>query len=254
MEIYKQLSQYPVFSIETLLIFYTNPKSAYSMLYRLLKKGLIKKIRHNCYSPINLSTGEVMASKYQIACAINDSCYLSHHSALEYYGYTNQVFNEIYVSSNTKFNDFEFEHIAYKCIQSKSSLGIERIKYANRISITDLERTIIDTIKDLNKITGLEECMKSLKMIPYLDESKLKVYLDDYNIQGLYQKAGFILEHYQKELQLSDLFIQYCKDKVGKSTRYLVSESEVSGYYNKAWRIVVPKSMLKYEFSEDIDA
>lgn len=244
MESYKTLSKYPVFSIDTLLMFYDHQKSAYSMLYRLLKKGMIKKIRQNLYSPINLSSGQVVATKYQIACAINKTCYISHHSAFEYYGYANQVFNEMVVSSEQKFNAFEFDHIAYKYMSSKLNIGIVDATNTTNVRITDLERTVIDSIKDVNKIAGLEECLNSLQMISYLDESKLILYLDTYHIQGLYQRVGYILERYQQEMHLSQAFIQYCKHKMGKSTRYLVSESETHGYYHNEWHIVVPKTSL----------
>jgi predicted transcriptional regulator of viral defense system len=63
------------------------------------------------------------ASKYQIAYVINDGAYLSHHSAFEYMGITNQIFHVIFVSSDKYFNDFEFEGIVYKYIPSKKIIS-----------------------------------------------------------------------------------------------------------------------------------
>ena len=45
-------------------------------------------------------TDSPLANRYQIAGAIIPSSYFFHHSAMEYYGVSDQIFYEIYVSSN----------------------------------------------------------------------------------------------------------------------------------------------------------
>jgi hypothetical protein len=42
-----------------------------------------------------------------------------------------------------------------------------------------------------------------IESIPYLNENELIKYLDAYNLQFLYQKTGFLLEHYKDQFQLS---------------------------------------------------
>ncbi len=66
-----------------------------------------------------------------------------------------------------------------------------------------MERTVIDSIRDYNKTGGFEELLNCLEGIHYLDEIMLLRYLKVYNIQGLYQRIGYLLQHYQKEMQLS---------------------------------------------------
>lgn len=66
-----------------------------------------------------------------------------------------------------------------------------------------------------------------------------------YEIQGLYQKAGFLLEHYQEQMNLSDEFIQYCKAKVKKSRKYLVSNLQIDNYFNNEWNLMVPKGLFE---------
>jgi predicted transcriptional regulator of viral defense system len=209
------------------------------------KKDLVRKIRRNIYSPVNPVTGQVVASRYQIACAITDTAYISHHSAFDYYGFANQVFYEMYVSSETKFNNFEYDHVTYKYIASKMKEGVVKAKNTTGVRITDLERTVIESIRDFNKIGGFEELLNCLEGIHYLDENKLRLYLNIYDIQGLYQKAGYLLDHYRKEMQLSKDFIDYCKRKIGKSRRYLLSETNEDSYYNSEWELMVPEGLFK---------
>lgn len=85
-------------------------------------------------------------------------------------------------------------------------------------------------------------CMEG---IHYLDEKKLKRYLDKYNNQGLYQRVGYLLDYYSKEIQLSKAFIEYCKDNIGKSRRYLVSEAKGNSIYNSEWQLMVPEGLFE---------
>lgn len=245
MEVYTQLAKCPVFAIYDVNKLTNNEKTAYSQMDRLMKKGLVKKIRKNIYSVVNPATGQIVATRYQVACAITNTAYISHHSAFEYYGFANQVYNEVYVSSETKFNHFDYDHVTYKYVASRMKDGVEEAKNTTGVKITDLERTVIDSIKDFNKIGGFEELINCLEGIHYLDEEKLKRYLDIYNTQGLYQKAGFLLEQYCKEMQISKGFLEYCKRKIGKSKRYLVSETKENSYYNSEWELMVPEGLFE---------
>ena len=245
MDVYTELAKYPVFAIDHVKKLTDNEKTAYSKLNRLMKKGLVKKIRKNIYSVVNPATGLIIATRYQIACAITNTAYISHHSAFEYYGLANQVFYEVYVSSETKFNHFGYDHVTYKYVASRMKVGVVDAKNTTGVRITDLERTVIDSIRDFNKIGGFEELINCLEGVHYLDEKKIKWYLDIYNTQGLYQKAGFLLDHYRKEIQLSKEFLEYCKSKIGKSKRYLVSEAKENSYYNSEWELMVPEGLFE---------
>ena len=245
MDVLTELAKYPVFTIDDVKKLVGNEKTAYSQLDRLMKKDLVKKIRKNIYSVVNPTTGQLVATRYQIACAITDTAYISHHSAFEYYGLANQVFYEVYVSSETKFNHFEYDHVTYKYVASRMSEGVFEAKNTTGVRITDMERTVVDSIRDFNKIGGFEELLNCLEGIQYLDENKLKRYLDIYNTQGLYQRVGYLLNHYRKEMQVSKEFIEYCKGQIGKSRRYLVSEAKDDSFYNSEWELMVPEGLFE---------
>lgn len=241
---YKILSKLPTFTIDDVKQLTVTQKAAYILLNVLIEKRLIGKIRKNIYSAVNPVTNQVVASKYQIACGINDMVYISHNTALEYHGVAHQINNEVYVSSNKRFRDFEFEGLYYKYILSKTSCGVIAPNNVDGIRVTDIERTVIDIVKDFEKIGGLKELMNCLSVIDFLDEEKLKAYLNAYHIQVLYQKTGFLLSHYKDRLKLTESFFDFCKSNIGKSTRYLSREAEASGTYVVDWRLIVPKGLL----------
>lgn len=245
MEVYYQLAKYPVFTITEVEEMTGNTNTAYSLMDRLIKKDMIKKVRKNIYSAVNPVTGQIVATRYQIACAVTDTAYISQHSAFEYYGLANQVFYEVYISSQSKFNTFEYEHVTYKYVASRMQEGIVEAKNTSGVRITDLERTVIDSIRDFNKIGGFEELLNCLEGIHYLDEEKLLRYLEIYNTQGLYQRVGYLLQHYQKEKQLSNDFIKYCKEKIGKSRRYLLNDANQQNFYNSEWKLMIPEGLFE---------
>ena len=87
--------------------------------------------------------------------------------------------------------------------------------------------------------------MLCVGMIPYLDSRKLTDYLNAYNTVFLYQKAGYILEHYQKALKLPDSFFDACRSKVTQSKRYLyVNLQREAHVQNKNWALYVPVDLL----------
>ena len=244
--VYIELAKFPVFSIEDVTNLTGNKNAAYSLMNRLMKKGLVKKIRNNVYSVVNPTSNQIIATRFQVACAITDTAYLSHYSAFEFYGIANQVFYEMYVSSETKFNHFEYDNITYKFVSSKMKDGVVKANNTSGVRITDIERTVVDSIKDLNKIGGLENLLSCLDAIHYLDEDKLKHYLAIYNVQGLFQRVGYILNHFKEEMQLSEDFIRYCKSKIGESKRYLISNPNENSYYNSDWKLMIPKGLFDF--------
>lgn len=242
MNLYFKLLKLPVFRIRDVNQYYGNLNSARSAIKRLMGSGMVCKIRNDLYTCINGETDTPVANRFQIASNITATSYISHHTAFEYYGITDQIFYDVYVSSVSAFNDFDFDGYHYRHIVSKNQEGIERAEYNGGIVATDMERTVIDSIKDLDKIAGIEETIQALENIRHLKEDRLLRYMEIYHNQFLYQKAGFLLSKYRDRLNLSAEFFNLCKVHVGKSKRYLTKDS-VNGQYSAEWKLVIPDDL-----------
>jgi predicted transcriptional regulator of viral defense system len=106
-----------------------------------------------------------------------------------------------------------------------------------------MERTVIDGIHDFEKVAGLEELLRCIELVPSLREEKILAYLATYGKQVLYQKTGYILQHFKGAFNLSDAFFAECAAHIGKSTRYLTGNGE--GRYISEWRLVAPADLSK---------
>ena len=239
MNSYYELLQYPVFSIKNMSSLYTNEKAARNALEKLLRDGLVVKIRNGMYTCISGENGGPVANRFQIASAINPSSYVSHHTAFEYYGITDQVFYDVYVSSDQRFHDFSFDGYTYHFMKSQMQAGVNSPEFSGGIRVTDKERTVVDSIRDLNRVAGLEEVVSCISSLRFLDEIKLLTYLDKLDNPFACQKVGFILSIFQDKLKISDAFLAACKTRIGTSTRYLTDDHfEMS--YSGTWKLIYP--------------
>lgn len=219
-----------------------NYNTAKSLLRQYVQKGYIQQIRKNLYVAVSLESGMPAATRYQIAGSITPTSCVSHRSAFAYYGYANQASYEMNVSSHTAFRNFEYEGITYMYISSRLPEGIAS---QQGVRVTDLERTAIDYIGDFERIGGLEELLRSLEMITFLSEEKLLRYLELSGKAVLYQKAGYILEHFRDSLKLSDDFFRVCHQCKGKSKRYFTKPAGQSRMmYNGRWELMVPENLF----------
>ena len=239
MNLYFELLQKPVFTAEYVNQYYDNVESTRSALKRLMNQKMIMKIRNNLYTCVSGETGAPVASRFQIACMITDSAYISHHTAIEYHGMSDQVFYDVYVSSKTRFHDFEFDGYTYKYVASKTHTGVEEVQYSGGIRVTNIEKTLIDSVKDMDKIAGMEEVITFIQSIRKLNEQKLRKYMDEYQNQFLYQKMGYMLERFNSSIGITEEFYQFCQEHIGKSKRYL-SKDVYQGTYDAKWKMIVP--------------
>jgi predicted transcriptional regulator of viral defense system len=244
MKYYERLLMLGVFTFGDLKELTGNVKTASALVANYLKKGYIVSIKRNLYSAVNLETKAAVADKFKIGSSITGDAYISHHSALEFHGIAHQLFFEIYVSSSRPFKDFQFDGLIYRYVASKTTEGIITYPTNRGVRVTDLERTVIDCIKNIDKSGGLEEILQCLQVITFLDCHKLQAYLQLYNIQMLYQKTGYILEHFKESLQLTDDFFEFCRGQIRQSKRYLGDKEERSLIYNPTWRLYVPKNLM----------
>lgn len=211
-----------------------------------LKKGYLAKIRYDLYTPVDLESGEPIADKFSVGSSITDTSFISHHSAFEFYGYYNQVYNEVNVSSISKFNSFSFNGDKYSLIKTNSTSFVETIR---NVRVSTLERTIVDCIKDSGKYIELEETLSCINMIPYVEIDQILSYLKELNSKTVYKKVGAILSLFSEQLNIPEYFFNICH-KESDDTVASFDNKIKSLTYDKNWRMYVPvdyQSLLSKE-------
>lgn len=242
MKHYERLVEKRIFSYQDLQeLLGDNRNSIASTLLRYKEKGYIEQVKKNLYVAVSMETGTPIANRFEIGSHINEGAYISHHAAFEYYGVTNQMMHVVQVTGKKRFRPFSYDGYDFVFFPERIADGVDQ--KANGVRITDLERTILDSINDIEKAGGLSELFQCLKMIPYVDEQKMSAYLEKYNKQFLYQKAGFLLEYLRDSLKISDAFFDYCHAGSKNSIRYLISGINTNNAeYCPKWNLYIPKA------------
>lgn len=207
----------------------------------MVRSGKVVKIRNGLYAQID-NLGVPLTTKFEIASKINDESFVSHHSALEYYGVANQVFNTLTVGSKRKFNDFSFDDVDYTRQAVKEYTQVIYIVTAG-VRIATLERAVVDCIDNIDLGGGIDELLNAMEQIRVLDENRLAEILQAYNKVILYQKVGFILEQYKDKYMFSDKFFADCKSRLTNQIKYFLNDEYSDIAYNSDWQLMAPKNL-----------
>lgn len=240
MDLYKELAVMRCFTKGELIAITGSESAAEWQIRSHLEKGYIERVRRDLYAVISLETGQPIPNRFQIASHASHDAYVSYHSAFEYYGYANQVFYEVYVATGKRQQPFSYDGIDYVCVTSCGRIGV--VEMENGVRVTSLERTVIDSIANFEKIGGLEELLRCLLLIPFLAAEQLLEVLKLYGVGKLYQKTGYILESFQDDLALPDSFFKECEKHISGSKIYLTAES--GGFvFQRKWKLFAPEHL-----------
>ena len=240
MDLYKEHANLRCFTHQELVQIVGSENAAAWQIRNYLKKGYIERIRRDLYAVISMETGQAVPNRYQIASRVTDASYVSHHSAFEFYGYANQVFYDVYFASEKRVKTFSYDGLTYCPLTYRGSVGVTETN--TDIRVTSIERTVIDSIADFEKIGGLEELLRCLLLIPTLDSDKLLASLELYNRGQLYQKTGYILESIREELSLPEYFFAECEKHSSSSKTYLFEKQDDFVLFPK-WKLFAPKNL-----------
>ena len=237
-----------IFSLEDVMnIMSVSRQSASKALLRWQKKGIVRSIRKNMYTVVDLGSGESLVDKYEIASRVSPTSYISWHTALEYHGIAHQIFYYAYLGSESRVNTFSYDDTEYVYYAAPTSVGenfgIIHPEGNLYVRVTDLERTIVDCCNRIDRAGGAEELMHCLEGVVLLDEKKLKKYLALYDKVFLYQKIGFMLERIKKQANISSAFIEFCRKKGAKNEKRLTNAKD-SNRYVKQWNLYVPDYLM----------
>ncbi len=224
----------------------------------LVQQNKLKRLRRGLYIGVPLEQRDLPGfhvDKFLVAGKIREqTSVIMFHSALEFYGCAENVFDEIFVGVRTYFEPFHFQELRFRpFILSKFDKGINRVLYKNNeIAITSKERTLLDCVKYPEYAGGWEECLKSLEGLSGLNFDFFIKYFKLYSQnQLLVRKVGYILEllkerslYYQ---DLSDKHLEILESWLSPSRLYLNRKNHVTDWISiPRWHLYVPVNFEEY--------
>ena len=220
--------------------------SASTVLNRWKKAGLVYQIRRDLYCMKNPVGNIPAVHKFEVACKISNTSFLSHHSALEFHGLGHQIFNVVMVSSKSAFRSFVFDDYDYKSYITKN-IGMNGVITSSvnpNIRVTNLERTFVDCIDRIGRAGGAEEIFHCFEGLYEMDFLKIERYLNIYNKVCLYKKVGYVAERLRDTVDVPEDFVAKCRE-IGKATVSNFSTTEKCDVFIKEWNLYIPKIIVK---------
>ena len=206
---------------------FANERSMQVKLKALTENGRIEKIKNG------------LSALFENAC-------VAYHSALEFHGLGNQMFSEVQVFTEKRYNPFMYNGLEYKFFSYTAKGGIMRLEQNAEIVVTDLERTVVDCIDRIDLAGGIEELVTALNGITHLDEQALLTYLKEYNKKFVYKKAGFLLSLLKKDL-LSQNFFDICKQNCSIKLEDISENKKMPRKTDKYWGLMYPEKLINTE-------
>ena len=204
----------------------------HNTLFSLTKKRILTRIKRDTYT----QTEKLNENIFEIATTVVIPSYISFWTALSYYGFTEQQIQTIQLISTRQAKHLRLNShtIQTTTFQPREFYGYIRIE---KFVIAEKEKTMIDSLFQLEKCGGLQEYIKCLKNSwSELKKKKLLHYLILFNNRTLISRMGYLIEH----LELDDgRILDALEQNKSISPVKFNPQKPRRGCYNKKWNVII---------------
>jgi predicted transcriptional regulator of viral defense system len=217
--------------------------SATKLLHDLTRNRWLFRLSRGKYLILPLEAGvkpEFTEHEFIIASQLVEPYYISYWSALNYYGFTEQVSKTVFVTTTKRKREMEILglKINFVTIKANKFFGYKKILINNRqVNIAEKEKVIIDCLDLPRNCGGIIEVLKSIDSArDELDFRKLEDYAKKMKNHAIIHRLGYILEILGMKTNLTPSKHYVFLDPLMKKTLS----------YNAKWKIIenIPKTEL----------
>jgi predicted transcriptional regulator of viral defense system len=236
----------PLFTVADLRLLYgdaMSDRTIFNMLDRLKKQERVRSVTRGVYSGVR-SPGP--PSRYEVPSKLRPDAVIACHSALEFHGVANQVFQTVYYFSARPRADVVFEGVTYHCVHPVAQLA-RRFDFQvetgpNKVRVTVRERAVVDSLVFLEYSGGSDELDRCLAMFPSFNFELALTYLRLLRQPWLYARLGYLLDRHGERLLFSRRWRDAFLRKLPRGTAYL-EKKRPGGRWISTWNLMVPESL-----------
>ena len=224
----------------------------WELLSTLVKRGWLQRIEKGKYLILPFEAGrerEWTEHEFIIASYLIEPYFIGFRSALNYYGYTEQISRKVYIASTRRKlkTALEISGVTYRLVNmpEKKFFGFKQISiYGSLVNISEPEKTIVDCLDRLRYGGGISEVVKALWYgRDELDFFKMAKYSLRNGNRAASQRLGYLIELLGfKAGKAVEILLQ------GMSTRYTPLDTLLApkGKYMERWKVIlnVPENEL----------
>ena len=228
-------------------LFNLSPNDRKQVVFRLKKKKILTPIKRGVYafSPLEAGPEGTGVDELLIPPLFfpKKNYYVGYSTMFNYYGFTEQLFQTVYVLNTAKRMERIICGLSYKFVRIPQSrmYGIEKIKVKDaEINISSKERTLIDLLyfnKPVGGITGAVEIFTEIVKNNKCDIKKLIEYAASFPNITTRKRIGLILE----SAGIAKNILRPLVKSVEKTAVSSFNGSR-KGALNKKWRVIINDS------------
>jgi predicted transcriptional regulator of viral defense system len=140
------------------------------ILFRLNRQGILKRIKKGVYlySPLESGPAGSSINEFLIPSVFfpRDNYYIGYSTMYNYYGFTDQLFQGMYILNTSLQREKTIGSMCFKMIKisERRMYGLEKIKIKNtEVIVSDKERTLLDMLYFPEPVGGLKKAFEILR-------------------------------------------------------------------------------------------
>ena len=175
------------------------------LLQRLTHKRILERIERGLYLYIPIEAGSrrvYSIDAFEVGCALAMPAAVAYWSALNHHGLTEQIPDVVFLATTaSRFDPApEVLDMRYRFIRvvPRKFFGLEPLQAgAKHAQVTDLEKTVVDTLDHPEYAGGMIEAAKAVQTgWSDLSSGKLLEYADRMENSAIHKRLGYLLEQF----------------------------------------------------------
>jgi predicted transcriptional regulator of viral defense system len=199
----------------------------------------------------------MVIDRFAAASKLRPDGVLGFHSALELHGTAYSEFNEVQLISagRTELVDLPFGACRFvappKTLAAAGKadyLTLIMDRQGMAVRVTTVERTVVDVLHRPALAGGVEEVLKSLDLVRYLDPAKVADYVELLDNRSLAAVSGWWLEKRRGTLGITDDVLARLRARLPRSKHYGLGAEPGSAVLVEPWRVLLPAQAVDDTF------
>ena len=224
-------------------LFNLSPEDRKQIVFRLKKKKILSPIKRGIYifSPLEAGPEGIGVDELLIPPLFfpKENYYVGYSTMFNYYGFTEQLFQTVYVLNTIRSTEKLICGLSYKFIKIPENrmYGIEKIKVGDQdVNISSKERTLIDLIYFNKPVGGIIAASRIFTEIVSNSKCEIKM-LVEYTVCfpniTIRKRIGLILD----DIGVSENILKPLIKSIEKTSISSLNGSR-KGTLNKKWRVI----------------
>ncbi len=235
-----------------------------------LKQGRLKRLANRVYAtvPVGVDSESYEPDAFLVAAAIRPDAVFAYHSALDLLGQGHSVWWTCTVYTTRRRSPVVMGRTTIKFLshpkamrprtKARSSREESNVPWTTEVPrggktlrVTTPERILVDGLREMSLVGGLDELVESMDGFATLDPKVLQEILHAHDNRRLWAAVGWYLHRRQEDLFLDASILGEFQKHRPRTRVYLVP-GQRGGVLARDWNLIVPRHLHRSIRSEDV--